>query len=254
MTDAVMRGMAEFEAPEVVVVFLLEQLSSNQVVEYSMTEGIKTVQDAMLHSASSLVLPSVYLPVAGSAVSVADMIHNVNGEVYVAGGNSGALDGWANQFSAAPVLDLAKLGEAEIFDNGLTDTIVVPMDLATDESVMTDVLQAIGARSHVAVVTALHPSQSVALPHSSAVGRKLLANPMSSEESLYVYQNFNNIEPRDFHRYISINADGVSGIFLGLILVCVVILATSCTMGIQTPSQMWPANKPLPLKGRVDFG
>jgi len=254
VSNAILSRSQDFEAPEVVVAFITEQLAADQVMDYSIAGEMKSIREAMLTSESSMVLPSVYLSAPDLSSSVADLLSSQDGSIHIAGVNPGSLQSWAKQFSTTPVLDLATLQDSTIFENGVTDTIFVPLDLEVGGNVVQDVLQAIGTRSHVALFTALYPVESVTgLEQNSPAGRKLLA-AASDADSEPTYRTFNKITPDEFHKFIYSSSDATTGILLGLVLVWCVILAVSCTMAIQTPSLMWPKDKPLPQMGRVDFG
>ena len=227
------------------VLYALKELDSNQIPEYASKGNLEALQEMMSDSGSSIVIPQVEI---SGQTTIADKFRTEGGELWTYAGltSTGGAEWISDIVRDADIFSLERV--YEMSEEGKRQTVVVPIDMDHANEAIRAVESALENIDHVSVLAPIEPVIRD-LP-SGFGGRRQL---MSHSYGRNLANEATNSTTTDFADYIYFSADSTAGILFGLVMVWVIVLATSCTMDIQCPSQMW-THRDLPLKGRVDFG
>lgn len=210
-------------------------LPFDSVPDFASKGQLNTLQEEMSHAGSSVVLPAVNFEERGTLL---DRLVTLSEEVLVDRSREIPSD-WIDNIQGKEFKDTNDLNGASL------SVLIVPVEGETLNNAIRDTESKLSTRSHVSILTGRYSFESTneqpTRPHEEGGGQRHL---------MATSNGFTNTT--SFDDYIYFSADSMSGILFGLTMVWVLVLATSCTMDIQCPSQIW-THPNLPLKGRVEF-
>lgn len=206
---------------DLVVAYFLTTLPFEKVPDHASEGHLKTLEDVMSHSRSSVVLPTVNFEEMGTLL---DRLNTLSEEILVDRSRV------STNLQGKDFIDVSDLSD------GIMSVVMIPVEAETLNDVIRDTESKFEAMSHISVLS----GQYSVVSHGEEQGghRRLMADDFTNTTN--------------FDDYIYFSADSMSGILYALTMVWVLVLSVSCTMDIQCPSQIW-THPNLPLKGRVEF-
>ena len=207
---------------DLVLAYVLKTLPFEAVPDHAAEGYLKTLEEFMSKSGSSVVLPTVNFEERGTLL---DRLNTLSEEVLV------------DRSRVSTDLEGKDFRDAsDLSDDSSMSVVMIPVEAENLNDAIRDTESKFTTRSHVSVLSGRFAEES----HGEEGGgqRRLMADDFTNTTG--------------FDDYIYFSADSMSGILYALTMVWVLVLSVSCTMDIQCPTQIW-THANLPLKGRVEY-